>query len=209
MIAAVKHITTVSSTDQAMAVAVLLLVAATLVSLITLHLLDRGVKPLSMAVSDYGAGDHAWYYRLAAIWLGLAGLLTAVIVADAMFPKPSLTILCLLVFAATRWSITIFPTDIEGEEQTSVGRTHLVLAVAAFAAFAVAAGVFAPAIKDDPFWADQYDLLNVLGWTIPAVAIALGLTRRLAPRVFGLVERLYYLCMFFWLAAIALIVIAG
>jgi hypothetical protein len=121
----VKHITTVSGTTEGFAIAILLLVAGALVSLIAAHMIDRGVDPVRDAVSDFGAREHPWPYRIAAVWLGLAGLLLAVALADAVFPKPTLTILLLLVFAATRWAITIFPTDLEGEGATSVGRYRL------------------------------------------------------------------------------------
>lgn len=209
MIAAVKHVTYFSSTDQGLAVCVLLLVAGAFVSLVAAHFVDRGVDPISMAISDYGAREHPWFYRLAAVWLGLAGLLTAVLIGDAMFPKPTLTILCLLVFAATRWAITIFPTDIEGEEETQTGRAHLMLAIAAFASIASAAVTFAFEMRHDPFWEAQGDLLGVLAFVLPITAIVMGASRRFKPGVFGLIERVYYLCMFAWFAAIALIALGG
>jgi hypothetical protein len=206
---AALNVTTISQTDRGLAALVLLLVAASAISLIAVHVVDRGVSPLSMAVSDYGAREHAWFYRLAAIWLGLAGLLTAVVLADAIFPKPSLTIFSLLVFAAARWAITIFPTDIEGEEGTSIGRSHLVLAVGAFAAIALAAALFPGEVAGDRFWSSHDTLLSALGWALPVVAVLMAGTRAFVPAVFGLVERVYYLCMFAWLAALAAIVLGA
>lgn len=206
MLAAVKHITWFSSTNQGLMAVSLLLVAGAALSLLVVHLLDRGVNPVSMAISDYGARSHAWFYRLAAIWLGLSGLLTAVVLADGVFPRPTLTIFGLLIFAATRWAITIFPTDIEGEAQTQAGRAHLVLAVAAFVSIAVAAAAFAAETQTDPFWEAHGTLLEALGWLLPVVAVVMGVTRRFLPQVFGLVERAFYLCMFAWLAAVALMI---
>jgi hypothetical protein len=202
-------ITTVSTTDRGLAVLILLLLASSAISLIAVHLVDRGVDPISMAVSDYGAREHAWFYRLMAAWLGLAGLLVAVIFADAIYPRPTLTILALLLFAATRWAITIFPTDIEGEEQTDTGRTHIALAVAAFSSIAVAAAAFASESRHDPFWEQHHSLIALLGWLLPVAAVIMGATYALMPRIFGLVERIYYLCIFAWLAAIAAIVLGA
>jgi hypothetical protein len=206
MLAAVRHITWFSSTNQGFMALSLLLIAGSAISLIAVHFLDRGVNPVSMAVSDYGARRYAWFYRLAAIWLGLSGLLTAVVLADGIFPRPTLTILALLIFAATRWAITIFPTDIEGAEQTQAGRAHLVLAVAAFSAIAVAGVAFAAETNTDPFWEAHGALLTALGWALVVGAVLSGITRTFIPQVFGLVERLFYLCMFAWLATVALMV---
>jgi hypothetical protein len=205
---ATHHITTVSGTTQTLALFVLALVAGSFVSLVTVHFLDRGVNPISMAVSDYGAREHAWFYRLAAIWLGFAGLLTAVMLGDAMFPKPTLTILLLLVFATARWAITIFPADIEGEDDTSVGRSHLVLAVVAFGAIAIAAGTFNSVIDADAFWKSHLTLLGWLGGFVVAAAALAGLSRQVfLTEYFGVFERLLYLAMFAWFAAIALILL--
>ena len=205
-----NHITSVSSTTEMLATFILVLVAGSLISLISVHLLDRGVNPVRDAVSDYGAREYAWFYRLTAIWTGVAGVLTAVMLGDAMFPKPTLTIMLLLIFAATRTAITIFPTDLEEDEGTSVGRSHTVLAAIAFAAIAVAAGSFTLAIADDPFWSDSLTLLRGLGIALIISAIATGLTRKVVlTGYFGLVERIFYLAMFSWFSAVALILLNG
>jgi hypothetical protein len=204
-----NHITTVSGTTQTLATFVIALVAGSLISLITVHFLDRGVDPIRHAISDYGARDHAWFYRLAAIWLGFAGLLTAVVLADAMFPKPTLTILALLLFAASRWAITIFPTDLEDEGATSIGRSHTLLAVVAFASIAVAATSFRSAISDDPYWSSGSGLLLALAVVVTAAAIATGAARALDNRFFGLIERALYLAMFSWFGAVALILLTS
>lgn len=202
------HITTVTDTTQMLAVAILFLVAGAFLSLLFVHVADRGVNPVREAVSDYGAREHAWFYRLAAIWLGVAGLLMAVMLGDAIFPKPSLTILLLLVFAATRTAITIFPTDIEGEEATSTGRSHIVLAVVAFASIAIAAGTFAEIVHLDPFWKPHLGLLRALGGFVVLTAMLSAISRRLVlTGLFGLFERLLYLAMFAWFVGISLILL--
>lgn len=205
-----NHITSVSSTTETLATFILVLVAGSLVSLISVHLLDRGVNPISDAVSDYGAREYAWFYRLTAIWMGVAGVLMAVMLGDAMFPKPTLTIMLLLVFAATRTAITIFPTDLEDDEDTSVGRSHTALAAIAFASIAIAAGSFTLEIADDPFWSDSLPLLRALGIAVIVTAIATGLTRKaVLTAYFGLVERIFYMSMFSWFSAVSLVLLNG
>ena len=210
MLTAVNHITTISSTDEGLAIAILLLVAGTFVSLLCAHLVDRGVSPIRDAVSDFGAREHPWFYRVAAIWLGLAGLLTAVLLGDAVFPKPTITILSLLVFAAARWAITIFPTDLEGEEETSVGRAHVVLAVVAFTALPVAAIAFAfTTAALDPFWKPHGFLFTVVAGTMVGAALATAASRVNRSDRFGLNERLLYLTMFAWFALVAIVALTG
>lgn len=204
-----NHITTVTDSTETLAALILLLVGGALISLIAVHLLDRGVNPIREAVSDYGVGEHKWFYRLTAIWLGLAGVVTAVMLADAMFPKPTLTILALLLFGAARGAITIFPTDLEGDEETPVGHTHFVLAALAFGSIAFAAIVFAFTVGDDPFWADYRTLLAVLGGFLVGAALATGAARQRASSTFGLTERSLYVAMFAWFSAVALIVLTG
>jgi hypothetical protein len=204
-----NHITTVSAMTEAFAVLVLVLVAGAAISLVCAHIVDRGVDPLRDAVSDFGAREHPWFYRLTAIWLGAAGILTAVALADAMFPKPTLTILALLVFATMRWAITIFPTDLEDEEETSIGRSHTALAAIAFVSIAVAAVAFVPAARPDEFWVDKAGLLTALAFFVSAFAIATGIARAVHNRFFGLIERLLYVAIFAWLATIAILLLAG
>lgn len=200
--------TAVTSTTTTLAWMILFLLAGALISLVIAHIAGRReVSPISEAVSDYGVGDLRWLYRLTAMWLGLAGLLTGAMLGDAMYPKPTSVILLLILFAAVRWAITLFPTDLEGEELTSTGRSHLVLAVLAFASISVAAVVFPSLIGDDRFWDEEAGLLTAIGWAMLALAIASGVTRRFLPQIFGLVERLLYLAMFAWLGAISVIML--
>lgn len=206
---ATLHITTVSDTTEAFAVAILLLVVASAASLITAHIADRGVSPMRDAVSDFGARQNPWFYRLTVLWLGAAALLLSVTLADAMFPKPTLTILALLVFAAARWAITVFPVDLEGAEPTPVGRSHNALGVLAFASFAVAAVAFVAAARPDSFWDGSTALLTALAAVLAVVTALTGFARRAHSRFFGLVERLLYVAIYGWLAAVAVLLLAG
>lgn len=185
---------------------ILALLVGAVVSLVLAHFLDRGVNPIRDAVSDYGARDYKILYRLTAFWIGFAGLLMAVMLGDAIFPKPTLVILLLLLFAGTRWAITLFPVDLPGEEDTGTGRSHVVLAIMAFGAFAIAAAIFPELIAGDPFWTNELGGLRALRYVITALAIATALTHRLIlTNIFGLVERLYYAAMISWLATISII----
>jgi len=106
--------------------------------------------------------------------------------------------------------ITIFPTDLPGEEPTDVGRYHLILAAIAFTSIAVAAGVFHTTVEHDPFWKPHIGLLAGLGYLVIAAAVGTALTRRVVlTRWFGVVERLLYVAMLAWLGAVAVILVSG
>lgn len=206
----VEHITSVTSTTTTLGVMILALLVGTVVSLVLAHILDRGVNPIRDAISDYGAREYKILYRLTAFWMGMAGLLMAVMLGDALFPKPTLVILLLLLFAAVRWAVTLFPVDLPDEEETDTGRSHNVLATLAFASFAIAAAILPMAIADDPFWANELNALRALGYATALLAIAVGLTHRLIlTNIFGLVERLLYVAMIGWLATISIILLAA
>lgn len=208
MNSAAQQITTISSTDQGFAVATLVLVVFAIGALVGAHLVDRGVDPIAGAVSDFGAREHPWFYRMAAVWTGAAALLVAVIFANAIFPRPTLTIFALLLFAGARGAITIFPTDLEGEEGTPVGRSHVILAVLGFASICVAAASFLLVSGNDPAWAPRWPLGLLVGM-ICASALWSAAERIRGGRFFGLAERLLYAAIFGWLAAISLYVLGA
>jgi hypothetical protein len=199
------HVTTTSSaTDILCTFAILATVLAAL-SLTIVHFLPTGVSPIREAVSDYGVGKYKNFYRLAAFWLGAAALLMAIAFGKALFPKPTLTIMALLVFTAVRWAIIIFPTDLPDADETDVGKAHVTLATIAFVSITVAATFFPGQVNHDPSWHKYVPLLWALAAAIAVTAIATGVTRSFAQQVFGLAERLLYVTMFAWLIAVAAI----
>jgi uncharacterized protein DUF998 len=95
-------------------------------------------------------------------------------------------------FAAARFLIPWFPTDLDRSRPTPAGRIHLLLAAIAFASIAVVAG-YTP---DDlaPGW---------LQWTVVGTAIATGVGARRPIPYFGLVERLLYAAMIAWFIVVS------
>lgn len=200
-----SHITTISNSSRGLAVAVLVLEAAALLAFVVMHLRESGVEHFARPLSEYAASGQVWLRRIGTFWLGLAALLAGVALADAIFPKPTLTILGLLIFAATAWAGLIFSAD----PSRKGGGADVVLAGAAFAAVAVAAAAFISETADDPFWAPDHGLLVVLGVLLPVVVVATELCRRIRPALFGLLERASYLGAFVWLAVVALALAGG
>jgi hypothetical protein len=203
-----NHITTTSSSTDILSMFVILSASLAALTLVIVHFLPTGVKPISEAVSDYGVGEYKNFYRLIVFWLGASGLLLSITLGKAIFPKPTLTILALLVFAAVRWVIIIFPTDLPDAEETDVGSAHVRLAQIAFVSIAIAAAFFPQQVHDDPLWHKYTGLLWVLAAAIAITAFATGLTRSFSKQFFGLAERMLYVSMFAWLITCAVILLS-
>jgi Protein of unknown function (DUF998) len=175
-----------------------------LAALVRLHLLPTGHSPLSDAVSDYGAGPYRRWYQTAAIALACSGVAAAVGLLASVAPPPVVVAVLLLLFGLARVLICFFPTDLEGQPHTAIGRVHMVLAIVAFASVATAGPVFAGAAQHDPRWVSAAGSFSVLGWFL-VVTVALLLAAlfvRPLRRLFGGAERLYYLAMLIWFVVV-------
>src|SRR5213596_3560294 len=138
-------------------------VAAGTVSLVWVHFLPTGHRPVVDAVRDYGVGSYRAFYRTTVISLGLGALLLFVALAHGT-DVPSGGLVWLAVYGVARVAIAFFPTDLEGETVTTTGRVHLLLAAAAFTAIAFAAADLTSGLRHDPGWSDVGGLLDALRW---------------------------------------------
>jgi hypothetical protein len=178
--------------------------AAGAISLVWVHFLPTGRRPLVDAVSDYGASPYRAFYRATVVSLGIGALLLMIALAHGT-DVPSGGLIWLGVYGVSRIAIAFFPTDLEGKPVTAIGRVHVALAAAAFAAIAFAAADLAPALRDEPGW-DATGLLSGLRWAVVITAIGTGVTRVVLPlrrAAFGLVERLLYVASIAFLLVVA------
>lgn len=168
----------------------LVFTAACVACLAYLHLAPTGYSPLRNAVSEYGVGPYARWYRLQAACAGVAaGLLALAIRHDRRIA------VLLVVFMLARLAITRFPTDLIGAtERTRTGGVHVLLAAAAFVSICWAASKLPRTDGGRP----------VLGYvaTVGLVGTWLALRTGLRP-VVGLLERLFYVGMLAWLTVVA------
>jgi formate-dependent nitrite reductase membrane component NrfD len=177
-------------------------------ALVLLHLLPTGYNPIRDAVSDYAIGRYRavfWVFTTAG---AVSGFALALALARSNPSKPTLTIAMLLLSGCARLLIPLFPTDQDGNRfQTLKGTIHMVLAVVIFAAIAVAASNLGGTLGREPAWHAVNGLVDGwLPWVITGSAIATGLAIR-GPRIrrmFGLIERLYYLSSITWFLVVSI-----
>jgi hypothetical protein len=177
-------------------------------ALILLHVLPTGYNPIRDAVSDYAVGRYRPLFWVFATSGAVAGLALAIALARSNPSKPTLTIAMLLLSAAARFLIPLFPTDQAGSRfQTLKGTIHMVLAIAIFASIAVAASNLGGTLGHEKAWNAVKGLVDGwLPWVITATAIATALAIKgpRLQRIFGLIERLYYLSSITWFVVVSI-----
>jgi uncharacterized protein DUF998 len=178
-------------------------------ALLVLHLLPTGYNPIHDAVSDYAIGRYRALFWVFTTSGAVSGLALAIALARSSHPsKPTLTVVMLLLSAAARVLIPLFPTDQAGSRfQTAKGTIHMVLAVAIFASIAVAASSLGGTLGHEPAWHPVEGLVD--GWlpwviTATATATALAIIGPRLKRIFGLIERLYYVSSIAWFFVISI-----
>ncbi len=177
-------------------------------ALVALHVLPTGYSPVRDAVSDYGVGRYRIGFWVQVLAGGVASMALAIALAQSSPAKPILAVAMLLLCAAARFLLPAFPTDQRrGRFQTVKGTTHMVLAVTVFAAIAVAASSLGSTLGNEPAWHGVNGLVDGwLPWVITGTAIATALAIR-APRlkrIFGLIERSFYLSSIAWFLIVSI-----
>lgn len=190
--------------------AVLLLAGAlvAVVSLVILHLLPTGLNPLRDPVSQYGITRYRAGYGAAAGGAALAGVGGVLFFAPTGGAISTVTIALLVVFAVARAAIGFFPMDAPGSARTGTGRTHNLLATAAFASVTAAAFTGAGALHDAGFpdasaWSTACGIVMAVG-TIGLLITA----RRAHPGLFGLAERVIYVGFLAWFGLLGALALA-
>ncbi|MGH9171607.1 MAG: DUF998 domain-containing protein [Acidimicrobiales bacterium] len=174
-----------------------------------LHLLPTGLSPLRNAVSQYGISRYRSGYRVQTLSMGVAAIASAIGIAKLNLAGSSIAVILLLICGAARCAISWFPMDTPGTERTETGRRHGLLAIAAFAAVALAAIRLGTLLNRADVWRSTSAVVVGLGIEMLVTSIALGPVRRheTMRRYFGLVERAFYAgaLAFFFIVSIELI----
>jgi len=183
-------------------------------ALITLHLLPTGYNPRSDAVSDYGVGRYRGWFWAQAVAGGVAGLALAIALAETTPPIPTEVVVALLISVVARFLVPFFATDQGGSRfETLPGTIHMILAVVIFASVIIAASKFGSAVEHEAAWQGVKGWLAALPWVMTGAAIGLlvGLRAPRLHRIYGLVERLFYVSSIAWflIVSIELARIAG
>ncbi len=193
-------------------------VSAAAVTVAWLHTRRTSVDAARDGVSAYAVGRYGPQYRFQVVACGLSALVLAVALAR-LGPAPVGGLGLLVVYGLTRIAIAAFPTDLDGP-LTRTGQIHALLAAAAF----IAIGIAAPTIGEFVVREADARVTTVLavgatGSARTAVLVALSAAVPLAVlatfgagstprtrRVFGLVERLFYVASLSWLIVVAVLV---
>jgi hypothetical protein len=189
----------------------LVALAATVASLVWLHLQSAKLSPIRDPVSQYGITGFRAGYRAATVAFGAAGLALAVGISEALGARGLAAVILLVVFAITRGVISWFPMDAPGMKWTRTGWTHFVLAFVAFASVLAAASVLGAVLSNPGTWHALAPISAALGYAMTACLAPFGLAQTVpALRArFGAIERGFYLFAITWCAVFAVACAAG
>jgi hypothetical protein len=166
-----------------------------------LHLAPTGLSPAHNAVSQYGITEYRLGYRVATISFGIAGIALAIGLHAALpAPGTSVVVTLLVAFAAGRFAISWFPMDAPGTPRTSTGQAHGLIAIVTFGSAVIAAFRLGSVLRVGPRWHSLSPVSTGLG-VVMAVCILGMILGRSSPswrRMFGAVERLFYLSAIVW-----------
>ena len=185
---------------EAAGVIVLVGVAVTVLALSALHVLPTGLNPLHDAVSHYGITPYRLYYRVLTLGMAVSGGAAAIGLAHVHAGR-AWVIVPLWVFAGARALISWFPMDSPGTPPTRTGFIHFGLAVVTFGTVAVAAYRLSENLRSAYCWPSASRVLEPLGWIVVGALVVMLVSKRLG-NLFGLGERVYYLAVLVWLAAV-------
>ncbi len=168
--------------------------AGAAILVVWLHFLPTGVDAMREGVSGYALGRWGGLYRAQVIGCGVAAVL--IVVCCGILGIGSLAgLAALVVYAAARFAIVRYPTDPPGTVALSpTGRTHALLAAAAFLALAVAAPTLGLTFAASPRWDWTEPVLVALSVAVPVTVMATFAAGGLPPLrpLFGLIERMVY-----------------
>ncbi len=189
----------------------LVALAATVASLVWLHLQPTKLSPIRDPVSQYGITGYRGGYRAATVAFGAAGLALAVGISQALGTRGLAAVILLVVFAITRLVISWFPMDVPGTKWTRTGWTHFALAFVAFGSVLAAADVLGAVLSHPGTWHALSPVSMALGYAITASLALFGLGQTvpaLRARL-GAFERTFYLFAITWCAVFAVACAAG
>ncbi|WP_040166478.1 DUF998 domain-containing protein [Microbacterium gorillae] len=199
--------------SMALALASAVFIVARFGVFVALHVMNTGYNVIEHAVSDYAVGRGRRLSTIAS-WLGAASWLTlglAVLLGLPQWHDRVFVGVLLLVQTVIFVVLPAFPTDIEGEKLTTIGRVHYVAAIAWFAIAYALCGNFVRLFQaSGPVWA--YTTADIVQWVVLVSLVVLVvalIVKPLRARVFGLAERVFMLAVivFYVVAALGVAVL--
>lgn len=197
----------------AFATIALILGMARFLMLVALHLVPSDYNIVEHAVSDYAVGrtrklSSIMTWMTAAFWVALA---VAVVKGFPDWGDLVGITASLLVLAVIFTVLPFLPTDLEGEKATTIGRLHLLAAVAWFALSYACMGNFTRLLQ--PLVpAPLGSTLAITFWValISLIALVTALViRPLRRYAFGISERVFLLSVsiFYFVVAVGILIL--
>jgi hypothetical protein len=163
------------------------------VIMIYLHVKFKNYNPIYHAVSDYGVGSS----RKLQVLSGICNILSSLFLVFVLlswnndFHFKTAAIVMLGIRALTIFGVLIFPTDLEGDQKTTIGRLHYLSAIIQFTMTATIIFNLTPVFVQMNISSIYTTTLVTLTWItkISLVGVILGMFVSPIKKIFGIVER--------------------
>lgn len=177
---------------------------ATLVLFVVLHVQNSHYSMVEHAVSDYGVGKSKRLFTIYNVLGSVAALLLAALFWQSSVPTFALhTPLLLVLMVLARTGIALFPTDLEGQNLTRIGRLHYLFAILNFGLAYTVIAQATPLLA--PGSGGLSGVLHALQ-VLAMISLAGVVISMIGPlrRFFGLIERAFLLSVMLWFLMAAL-----
>jgi hypothetical protein len=194
-------------TKETLAVIAITGVVISTVLAVALHLLRQDLDPVSRYESEYAVGPYGLLMTAVFVARGAAGLALAWALYMGLVGdwRSVLGTVLLGLFGVGMWVLAVFPTDVRGALDTTVGAVHNWVALGAFVSVTAATLVLSSAFGSDPRWAS----FAPVSWVVAVLVLGSFLLFYVGPWVgvhgiSGLTERVFIGLVMLWVLLVAI-----
>lgn len=184
----------------------ILLYLSNLMLFAILHFQKTNYNPINHAVSDYGVGPTKAMF-ITYIMCGNLGALALSFVllrSSHRIPMPTWIPILMIFMVVSRIFMSVFPTDLEGQKVTSIGKLHYLFAILSFTFSYIVLSNGSSYLKVLADWKDLSGFFSIIKSvaSISLGAVVLTMFKPFRP-IFGLCERVFLLTVGIWFLCIS------
>lgn len=171
-----------------------------------LHFRKTNYNPIRHAVSDYGVGPTKPMFMAYILCGNLAALALSFVLlrSSDRLPMPTWIPILMIFMVASRIFMSVFPTDLEGQELTTPGKLHYAFAILSFTFSYIVLSNGSSNLKVLADWKELSQFFSIIKIVVSISLGAVVLTMFKPFRfIFGLCERIFLLSVGIWFLCVS------